>query len=122
MATGLRMTEDELRAYRERQQSHSDAVNSSSSSDVESGVVDEPEATHAVQAAVQRVDIRFCHYRRRLADPDNFATKHFVDGLVEAAVLPDDSPKFVNEVRHRQVKIPNWQEEHIEIEIRPIAI
>jgi len=119
MPVGLRMTEEDLRAYHKRRQSHGDANDSGPGSNVEQRAVHEPEAAHAVQTALQTVDIRFTHYRRRLADPDNFCTKFFVDGLVEAGLLLDDSPQYVNEVRHRQVKIESWQEEYFDIELLP---
>ena len=117
MAAGVRMTEQELSAYYDRRKTHSDTDLASAGGNVEQRIVNESKTTHEVQAFVQAVDIRFTHYRRRLSDPDNFATKHFVDGLVEVGLLRDDCPEFVNEVRHKQVKIPAWQEEWIQIEI-----
>ena len=112
-----RMSEDELRAYQQRRQSHDNPERSGPSGDVEQRTGHASTATDEIQTPVQAVDIRFTHYRRRLADPDNFATKHFIDGFVEAGLLPDDSPEFVNEVRHRQLKIASWQQEHMQIEL-----
>ena len=73
--------------------------------------------SNATKEALPRVVIRFTHYRRRFADVDNFATKHFVDSLVKNGLLRDDSPKEVEEVRHRQVKIEQWEDERVELEL-----
>ena len=52
----------------------------------------------------RKVRIDVLHVRGRLVDPDNLSVKAVIDGLVRAGVLRDDSPKEVEEVRHRQVK------------------
>ena len=111
------MTEQELSDYYDKRKARSDPNAASTVRNMKQRVVNEPETADEVQAIMQTVDICFCHYRRRLADPDNFASKYLVDGLVEAGLLRDDSPEFVNEVRHRQEKIPAWQEESILIEL-----
>lgn len=55
-------------------------------------------------AFTSRVHITFHHIRKRLADPDGLSGKAAIDGIVEAGILPDDSAKFVEEVRHQQIK------------------
>ena len=40
--------------------------------------------------------------RKRLTDSDGVSSKAAIDGIVEAGLLKDDSPKEVKEVRHSQ--------------------
>lgn len=54
-------------------------------------------------------------FRHRLADSDGISGKAVIDGLVHAGILPDDSPKFVEEVTYRQTKIKSEAEEVTEI-------
>ncbi len=42
--------------------------------------------------------IKITSHRNRLIDVDNLCVKFFIDGLVTAGVLPDDSPEYVSEV------------------------
>lgn len=51
-----------------------------------------------------RVRITFYHKRLRLADPDGLSGKAAIDAIVANGILPDDSAKYVEEVRHFQVK------------------
>ncbi len=74
------------------------------------------EQDHAPKPLPQVV-IRFTHYVRRLADSDAYIGKWWTDGIVEAGILFDDSPEYVQETRHRQVKIEQWQEEKTIIEL-----
>lgn len=48
------------------------------------------------------VCVSFHSVRKRLADIDGISGKAALDGLVISGVLPDDSPKYVKEVRHTQ--------------------
>ena len=48
--------------------------------------------------------ISFHSIRHRLADIDGLCGKAVLDGIVLLGVLPDDSPKFVAEVAHSQIK------------------
>ena len=48
------------------------------------------------------VCVSFHSVRKRLADIDGISGKAALDGLVISGVLPDDSPKYVQEVRHTQ--------------------
>ena len=56
-------------------------------------------------------------FRHRLADPDGVSGKACLDGLVHAGILQDDSTKFIQEVRHKQTKIPKAQKEYTVIEL-----
>ena len=42
--------------------------------------------------------IKIISHRNRLIDVDNLCVKFFIDGLVTAGLLPDDSPEYVSEV------------------------
>lgn len=110
----LRMTQEDLDNYNAKR---NDAKNSGQVRDLQQRPDDESETTNGFKGFVQKVDIFCTHYRRKLADPDGPYTKHFVDGLVEAGVLRDDSLEEVNEIRHPQIKIESWEEEYFEIRI-----
>jgi len=89
----------------------------SGGSDLEPSVVDESERQDAPQVYLPRVDIRITNYRRRLTDADAACCKWFVDGLVKAKILRDDSPKEVREVSYRQEKIEQWDIERMTVEL-----
>ena len=67
-----------------------------------------------------QVDIRFYHYRFKLADPDGVSGKAAIDGLVHCGLLRDDSAKEVREVRHFQIKVASEAEEKTVIEIEEV--
>jgi hypothetical protein len=46
--------------------------------------------------------VHFHSVRKRLADSDGISGKAALDGLVHAAILQDDSPKFVTSTTHSQ--------------------
>lgn len=51
------------------------------------------------------------HHRKRLADLDNLSIKAALDGMVEAAILADDSPIQIASITHFQVKTNKHEEE-----------
>ena len=63
----------------------------------------------SLPAKAQKDDSRYSvvihHYRHRLIDPENLATKHFTDGIVNAGILPDDTAEKI-EIHNKQHKIP----------------
>ncbi len=67
---------------------------------------------------VGRIAVRFIGFRVRPLDPDGFAgsTKHLLDGLRHAGIIPDDSPEFIT-LETSQVKVASFKEERTEIEI-----
>jgi len=69
---------------------------------VEQAVGDALLGAQEVQGFGSPVRISFHSVRKRLADIDGLSGKAALDGLVAEGVLPDDSPKFVQEVRHTQ--------------------
>jgi hypothetical protein len=70
----------------------------------------EPDLHHAPLAEKEakghdtRLSIHVHSVRKRLADADGISAKAAIDGLVLAGILPDDSPKYVKEVRYSQEK------------------
>ena len=66
------------------------------------------------------VDIFVNHYRTRLLDPSNCCIKAAEDAIVAGGVLRDDSAKEVREVRHRQIKVKDYEEEKTVVMIRPV--
>jgi len=50
------------------------------------------------------VSIHVHSIRKRLTDADGISAKAAIDGLVNAGVLPDDSPKYVKQVTYSQEK------------------
>jgi len=77
----------------------------------------EPVGTDAgkVHHARRRI-VRITSYRRVLADERNLFDKHFVDALVRAKLLVDDSPQWC-EVQVKQVQVGNAALERTEIVI-----
>lgn len=67
------------------------------------------------------VRITVVSYRQRLADADGTSAKAAIDGLVHCGILADDSPRFVEEVRYRQVKVKSKEEEQTQLIIEEIA-
>lgn len=84
---------------------------------MEQRAVDQPEKPRAFEAINERAVVTFTHYRRRLADPDGFATKWMLDGIVDLGLLRDDSANEIEEVRHRQVKVEAWEQERVVVTI-----
>lgn len=67
------------------------------------------------------VDIYVNHYRTRLLDPSNCCIKAAEDAIVAGGVLRDDSAKEVREVRHRQIKVKDYEEEKTVVMIRKVT-
>ena len=63
------------------------------------------------------VRITVYSYRTILADADGISAKAAIDGLVHAGVIADDSTKYVDEVRYRQIKVETLEEEKTVLEI-----
>ena len=76
---------------------------------------DEPLGTEARARFSAPVRITIVSYRSRLADADGVSAKAAIDGLVHAGIIEDDGPRFVKEVRYRQVKVKNKSEEKVEL-------
>ena len=66
------------------------------------------------------VRIVFRHYRKRIIDVDNVSGKAAVDGLVAAGILENDSPKYVKEIQHVQVKCGKGEAESTHIQIQAL--
>jgi hypothetical protein len=64
-----------------------------------------------------RVRITVMSYRTTLADADGISAKAAIDGLVRARIIADDSVKYVEEVRYRQIKVETIEEEKTILEI-----
>lgn len=117
MSKAARMTLAEIEAHQAKVHGYNKNHSASKVADTERHSCNVSEKPHKNKKALSPVVIRFTHYRRKLADVDNFYTKHFIDSLVKNGLLPDDSPQFVKEVRHRQVKVESWEDERFDIEI-----
>lgn len=90
-----------------------------SATKLESGSFHAAEKQDAVEAINERVAITFIVYRHKLIDPDNNYSKHFTDGIVESGLLRNDTASEIEEIRYRQVKIPEWEQERTVIELTP---
>jgi hypothetical protein len=68
--------------------------------------------------SIPGVTVRFCGYRVRPLDPDNFAggCKDLLDGLRHSGLISDDS-WFAIKLETRQVKVRTYREEWTEVEI-----
>ena len=71
---------------------------------MEQVVCDAPLGTKEVPRFDTPVCVSFHSVRKRLADIDGISGKAALDGLVLGGVLQDDSPKFVQEIKHTQEK------------------
>jgi hypothetical protein len=63
--------------------------------------------------------VRITSFRLRLCDERNLWDKHFVDALVEAGIIFDDSPEFC-QIEVKQEEVKDWRLERTEITIEPI--
>lgn len=63
-----------------------------------------------------RCNITVTSYIKRERDPDGTSFKYCLDSIVDAKILGGDTSEFIEEIRHRQVKIkgPEWTEIVIE--------
>lgn len=82
---------------------------------------DEPIQAGKGTAFTSLVDIYCDHYRIRLADQDNLCVKAVLDEIVRCGILRDDSAKEIREVRHRQHKVKNQEEERTVVRIEEIS-
>lgn len=75
---------------------------------------------------MQRFDSPVCisvyHYRHRLCDPDGASVKAAIDGIVHTGVLRDDSCKEIQEIRHKQIKIPKSEKEKTVFRIEAVDV
>ena len=71
---------------------------------VERGAGDEQVETEKATRFNGQVSIRVHSIRKRLTDADGICSKYAIDAVVDAGILPDDSPKYVTEVSHTQEK------------------
>jgi hypothetical protein len=67
------------------------------------------------------VCITVVSYRTCLADSDGISAKAAIDGLVLARIIEDDSTKFVEEVRYRQIKVETKAQEKTVLEIEAVG-
>lgn len=54
-------------------------------------------------------------YRRRHMDPDNLCPKWYIDEIVKAGIIPDDSSRYIREVKKRVHKVKD--EEYTKVTI-----
>lgn len=66
------------------------------------------------------VHIRITHHRARLCDPDNLNAKGVIDAIVAAKILRDDSAKYVQSIRHDQVKVKSYADEKTVLTIEEV--
>ena len=98
-----------------RANSDSDCV--SPGAKLERNLQHEPVASDAGKAShARRRLVVVKSYRTVLCDERNLCDKHFVDALVRAGVLVDDSPRWAK-IEVEQVKVESKTEERTEIEV-----
>jgi len=69
----------------------------------------------------RQVRIHVMHHRYRLADFDNLNAKGAIDGLVQAGLLQNDSPKYVQgPILHDQVKVKSYDDEKTVVTIEEV--
>lgn len=57
--------------------------------------------TSEVGEGEDRFSIIIDSYRKRYMDPDNLCPKWYIDEFVQTGIIPDDSSKYIREVRKR---------------------
>jgi len=65
----------------------------------------------------QRFIVSITSYRRRHLDPDNLCPKWYIDEIVRAGYIPDDSSKFIVRVEKQVVKIEAPERQRTVIQI-----
>lgn len=84
---------------------------------LERSVQHEPVAADARKAAdARRRLVIVKSFRARLCDERNLCDKYFVDALVRAGILVDDSPEWAK-IEVYQVKVDSKAEERTEIQV-----
>ena len=86
-------------------------------SNVEPDTGNETLVTNRIAPQDTPVRVHIHSKRKRLVDADGISAKAAIDGIVEAGLLADDSPEFINEVTFSQEKIGSSEEEETIIEI-----
>jgi hypothetical protein len=96
-------------------------------SDTDTHADDQPDDGHAreeverLQTFDTPVHIRITHHRARLCDPDNLNAKGVIDAIVAAKILRDDSAKYVQSIRHDQVKVASYADEKTVITLEEVV-
>ena len=70
---------------------------------------------HEAHEAPARYRLHVCHYVRRLGDVDGLGVscKPYIDGIVDAGLLPDDSTEYIASVAHEQIQVRTADEERV---------
>ena len=95
---------EEFRKQIERQLSKAGNNSSVSADNGKSSACDESLAAKEVPRLYPPCSIHIHSIRKRLCDPDGISGKAVIDGLVNAGVLPDDSPEYISEITYSQTK------------------
>lgn len=61
--------------------------------------------------------INVISYRVRLCDPDNLVPKYYIDEMVRAGIIPDDSSKYIQSIEKKVIKVKKTEEEKTVIEV-----
>ena len=110
-----RWTQDDLRAFDERQRNAHRAA--SQSPQPEPAIRHEPVAEEARKGGNPgRFQVRIVSFRGRLLDPDNLCAKYFIDCLRYSEIIPDDRPQDI-ELSVTQIKVANKSDERTEITV-----
>lgn len=56
-------------------------------------------------------------YCLRHTDPDNLLPKYYIDEIVKAGYIPDDSSKYIDSIEKRVVKIEKGEQTRTVIKI-----
>ena len=69
------------------------------------------ERPNEVEAFESPVSILIHSYRHRLCDPDGISGKWWIDAIVKAGILANDTTEEIKEVRFKQTKIKKTEAE-----------
>jgi hypothetical protein len=66
---------------------------------VEQNPCNEQVQPHETAAFDSPVNLEIVHYRQRQTDVDGCSAKAAIDGIVAAGILPDDSAKWIQQIK-----------------------
>lgn len=89
-------------------------------SDLECVIGHESLETCEGQALNAQADLLVVSYRCRLADMDGVSAKAAIDGCVHRGILRDDNARWIREIRYRQIKVKNQEDEKTLLIFTPV--
>lgn len=116
----IRMSAEEIRLHQLKVHGKAKNRNTDSHADVEPDAGDAPLGAQKVPLFSSPVCVLVTHHRKRLVDTGGASEKWAMDAIVRAGVLKDDSAKYIEDIRHKQIKVKKGEQEKTVFEIEVI--